>query len=401
MRNIKLNQLAACVITAFSCTMLNAQALSSSLCSEIALDAGIAINGQIPLGVHLGGGVGWSVGFEGEAKANIDVYGQATGSFNNAVDMTLSTCVDSIDLLELYSRNLLTPEQFSDVLLYLGESVRDFVPSTATSPAQLGEVGATTSSGLVRGGIAGALFASKTVDIYDPASIMLDTFLKSIQGELSVLDGVDETVGSIKSIANVLPLPPIASNYIANFDSHLTEYALVTRNAADTLCASLSDSIGSAGEVLASFCTTIEEFAQGTEDVQELMVSLVGIVGELGDPIADSKVVFDGLVSVTSAIDGTLSDSVGLLDIGVSAVGDSSRQVLDVSARVNDQVETLTTSLDGIASVTNTTIQTVLSTVGAPIQVLADATSAALDEIVATLQTINNTLDALIGNIRS
>ena len=364
--------------------------ISTELCSELnlSLDAGARV--AVPLVGEVEGGIGWGLGFVGNLSGKFEAGADVGTSIGGQTRLQVTSCVKSRDLAIMYRHGLLTDEQREAVMLYLGNSLENEEQNEEVTNALL------SASFLT------SLGANRTEAVYRPVAGMIDIQSRMITGEISALDTVDETVFAIKGLAAAMPLPPDLQQHLYNFDSVLTQQVVKVNQGLEGICDSVANGVpGPGSDALDNFCDSVLVLNDGGEALQENLRAVVGLIDAVGGQVAKAEVVMDGVVSVAEGVDGTMAKPINTLNKGITAVGDATRQVAGVTTRVNESIGTMTSSLSTVTSAANSAIAKTMSLVAAPLKVLAELSGSALDEAVATLQRVNNTLEGLVGDLES
>ncbi len=387
---------------------VNASRFSSNLCSTLDLATSVSAGAEVGVGAEVEAGAGWVVAFIGKISGKLQGGGRVNLGAGPRVDLTMETCVNSDDLLTMYHRNLLTPEQREQVLLYLGENVVGFSPAildvdgNEIQAASYNESRKQALNNLLSAGSLTNMQVRRTEASLRPVATVVDFNIRALTGEISALDMVDEQVFAIESLAEAMPLDPNLSAYLLNFKDQVTRQIFQVQEGLEGICGTVANGLpGAANDALNTFCGAMLELADGGEVLEDNLLSILGIVGTVGEQIEKVDVVFDAVVDVTEDIDSTVAGSIKTLDSTVNTLGDTSRQLVDMSSTVNNSIGTLTESIDDITGAANKAISGVMSAVAAPLKVIANLSKGALDGVVSSLQKVNSTLEGLVSTIKS
>ena len=364
--------------------------ISTELCSELNVSLDAAGRIAVPLGGEVEGGIGWGLGFVGNLSGKFEAEADVGTSIGGQTRLQVTSCVKSRDLAITYRHGLLTDEQREAVMLYMGSSLDD------------AEQNEEVTNALLAASFLTSLNANRTETVYRPVAGMIDIQTRMITGEISALDTIDETVFAIKGLAAAMPLPPELQKHLYNFDAVLTQQVVRVNEGLEGICDAVANGVpGPGADALDTFCDSVLVLNDGGEALQENLRAVVGLIDTVGGQIKKAEVVMDGVVTVAEGVDSTMAKPINTLNKGISAVGDATRQVAGVTDRVNDSIGTMTSSLSTVTSAANSAIAKTMSLVAAPLKVLAELSGSALDQVVSTLQGVNNTLEGLVGDLKS
>jgi len=368
----------------------HAGSIDTELCSELNLTLDASARLAVPLGAEVEGGIGWGLGFVGNLSGKFEAGADVGTHMGGQTRLKVTSCVKSEHLEIMYRNNLLTAEQREAVMLYMGNSLDNSEQNQEVTSALLAAANLT------------GLQARRTEAVYRPVAGMMDIQARMITGEISALDTVDETVYAIKGLAAAMPLPPELQKHLYNFDSVLTKQVVAVNQGLEGICDKVANGIpGPGSDALDTFCDSVLVLNDGGEALQTNLRSVVGLIDTVGGQVAKAEVVLDGVVTVAESVDGAMAKPINTLNKGITAIGDTTRQVAGVTTRVNDSIGTMTSSLSTVTSAANSAIAKTMSLVAAPLKVLSELSGSALDKAVSTLQGVNNTLEGLVGDLKS
>ena len=363
--------------------------LETSVCSNIGLGLGAALDTAADFYGEIEGGAGWGMGFAGKATTTLVGGGAVGANLGSTTTLSIESCVNASDLIELYRENLLTPEQRRVVLLYLGSAAYDDDQAEAAISALL-----TTAAPF--------LSVQRTESVYRPAATAIDTMVRSMKGEISGIKRLDQTIYMMKGMSDSMPMEPHLASWLSNFDTFAKDQLVAVTEAGEDMCSTFANELpGSGGDALDKICTSIDTLVSAGETLPQNLRGIVSVVGTVQGQVEKVDVVLDGAVKATEAVDSSLAGVIGELDNAVSLVGERSRDVVRMSGNVNQSLSTLTSSMDNVASAANSAIAQTASAIAAPLQVLTNLSGDVIDSIISTLGTVNTTLEGLVGDLEN
>lgn len=366
--------------------------LSTNLCSTISTSIAIGTGTGVDVSSDIDGGAGWGLGFVGKIIGTFTLGTGVAVDASNGTKVEIEVCIDQLDLIAMYHRDRLTPEQQTPVMMYLGQSIFNNAESADK----------TIDGMLVASYVSGSQLR-RTEAIFRPMTVMIDTQTRILSGEISLLDTLDETVYAIEGLAHAMPLDPTLAKKLTGFRNDIGGKIADVQQGIEGICEKIAgvSGIGVAEDAMLTTCDQVGKLQEGGEALRENMKQVVAFTGDIAGQIKQVDKVIDGATKTLETIDNKAASSFGKIDGVTRQVGSTTRDVVQLGTDVNGTLSTLTTSVDGIVSGVNSSIGSIKDIVIKPLELAAKASKEVIDTVLVQLQKVNGVLDDLTRKLRS
>ncbi len=368
------------IVEAVSAGALVSQQTCNNVSHTIDFGGGVEL---MNVEVEAAGGAGWQLGFVGEinAQAEISLVNANLGAGSSA-DFSLKVCVDTVELANMLNAGLLTPNQAEVAQLYLGQGSLNQQQQNDLRHSILNYASVTGMN--VRAAEAGLR----------PAASLIDGLYRSVTGELSVIDMVDEGVFISKALVQAIPVPAKLVSRIENIEQTMARRFSQAELGLGEFCdPSVLSSGNAVASVFSGLCGEIAELSNTGRELQNT-IQLLGNFGEdVGKELAGLSRTVNRVSSAMGQIGGNVSNAKNKLDVSFSQIQSAVNRVTSVGGSAQNSLQTAGSNLSTAASniqqtidVIRTTTVDVIETVVQDIDDVAQALNTLIQPIVTAVQ---------------
>lgn len=366
----------------FSCLVLMlsrsyaASNITSDLCVSIETGIEIGVSGSPGAEVHVEGGAGWEIAFVGQAAGSVTAGVAAEVNAANSVSLGVDLCVNAEDLIVMYQADLLTPLQRDQVVLFLGQNA---VNDQQAEEAQSGLLSAANVNGLQ---------VKRTAAVLQPIATNMDLMVRTMTGELSLIDMMDESIYAVESLANALPMEPTLARFMVKFGEDMGNKLVDVQRGMEKICTSIAGD----GTPIGAVCENVVNVEKGAETLQNNVRKVVDFGGTIAGQVKQLGKVIDGVSTAMVKVDEAMGATIGKLDGVIQTVGSTTRQVVELTTNTKRILGGMTSTIDGAVNVTNAGIGSIQDVVITPLELASKASKSTIDAILTVLGAINSQL---------